>query len=138
MNNNKCIKCIHKAVCETANREKVQKMAETNFELPYEKIAMQGGEMPEGLTLTDQNMFLSLRSLYDNYRKGIVDRDTAIREKNRLIIEYKSSVLIDMVCRGWADQIKQTEMARAEYRKNRTLENADKLLASVEGVQIYG
>ena len=113
-------------------------MAETNFELPYEKIAMQGGEMPEGLTLTDQNMFLSLRSLYDNYRKGIVDRDTASREKNRLIIEYKSSVLIDMVCRGWADQIKQTEMARAEYRKNRTLENADKLLASVEVVQIYG
>jgi hypothetical protein len=113
-------------------------MAETNFELPYEKTAMQGGEMPEGLTLTDQNMFLALRSLYDNYRKGIVDRETASREKNRLIIEYKSSILIDMVCRGWADQIKQTEIARAAYRKDRTLENADKLLAAIEGVQIYG
>lgn len=113
-------------------------MAETNFELPYEKKAMQGGEMPEGLTLTDQNMFLALRSLYDNYRKGIVDRDTASREKNRLLIEYKSSILIDMVCRNWVDQIKQTEMARSEYRKERTLENADKLLAAIDGVQIYG
>lgn len=113
-------------------------MAETNFELPYEKIAMQGGEMPEGLTLTDQNMFLSLRSLYDNYKKSVVDRDTASREKNRLIIEYKSSILIDTVCRNWVDQIKQTEIARAAYRKDRTLENADKLLAAIEGVQIYG
>ena len=113
-------------------------MAETNFELPYEKTAMQGGEMPEGLTLTDQNMFLALRSLYDNYRKGIVDRDTASREKNRLIIEYKSSILIDMACRNWSEQIKQTEVARSAYRKDRTLENADKLLAAVEGVQIYG
>lgn len=113
-------------------------MAEKNYELPYERIAMAGGEMPEGLTLTDQNMFLALRSLYDNYRKGIVDRDTAIREKNLLIIEYKSSILIDTVCRGWADQIKKTEMARAEYRKERTLENADKMLSAIEGVQIYG
>lgn len=113
-------------------------MAETNFELPYEKIAMQGGEMPEWLTLTDQNMFLALRNLYGSYKEGKIDRETATREKNRLIIEYKSSILIDTVCRQWADQIKKTETARSDYRKNRTLENADKLAEAIDGVQIYG
>jgi hypothetical protein len=35
-----------------------------------------------------------------------------------------------------AEIIKKTEIARAEYRKNRTLENADKLISAIEGGKI--
>jgi hypothetical protein len=105
-------------------------------ELPYERIAMAGGEMPDGLTATDQNMFLSLRLVYDSYKKGIINREAAYREKNRLLIEYKASLILDAVCLGWAEQIKKTEAARQAYRKNRTLENADAIILAMEGMPV--
>lgn len=105
-------------------------------ELPYERIAIAGGEMPDGLTATDQNMFLSLRLVYDSYQKGIINREAAYREKNKLLIEYRASLLLDAVCLGWAEQMKKTEEARQAYRKNRTLENADALIFAIEGVPV--
>ena len=50
------------------------------MELPYEKIAMAGGEMPEGLEYPDQILFLELRLLYDSYKRKLIDRETATRE----------------------------------------------------------
>ena len=108
------------------------------IELPYEKIAMAGGEMPRGLPEPDKILFLELRLLYDSYKKGIIDRETAKREKVELLRGYdaiKNNGNISMEC---ADLIRRTEFARAEYRKNKTFENADKLLACVEGGKHYG
>lgn len=34
----------------------------------------------------------------------------------------------------WVEIIRKTEIARADYRKDRTLENADRLVAAIEGV----
>jgi hypothetical protein len=52
-----------------------------NAELPYERVAMSGGEMPDDLEWYDRQMFLMLRTLYWQYKQGIVDRGTATREK---------------------------------------------------------
>ena len=50
-------------------------MAESKLlELPYEKIAMAGGEMPEGLEYPDQILFLELRLLYDSYKRKLIER----------------------------------------------------------------
>ena len=110
-------------------------MAETKLlELPYEKTAMAGGEMPNGLEYPDQILFLQLRLLYDSYKRKLIDRDTATREKVELLRTYEAHKIVDKMGKEWVDQIKRTELARAAYRKEKTIENADKLLACVEGV----
>ena len=109
-------------------------MAESKLlELPYEKIAMAGGEMPEGLEYPDQILFLGLRLLYDSYRRKMIDRDKATQEKVELLRTYEAHKIVEKLGKEWVDQIKRTELARAEYRKDKTIENADKLLACVEG-----
>lgn len=109
-------------------------MAESKLlELPYEKIAMAGGEMPKGLEYPDQILFIALRLLYYSYKRKVIDRDTATREKVELLRTYETHKIVDKMGKEWVDQIKRTELAKAEYRKNKTIENADKLLASVEG-----
>ena len=114
-------------------------MAESKLlELPYEKIAMSGGEMPKGLEYPDQILFLELRLLYDSYKRNLIDRDTATREKVELLRTYEAHKIVDRMGKEWVDQIKRTELARAEYRKSKTIENADKLLACVEGGKYYG
>ena len=114
-------------------------MAESKLlELPYEKIAMAGGEMPKGLEYPDQVLFLELRLLYDSYKRKLIDRDVATREKIELLRTYEAHKIVDKMGKEWVDQIKRTELARAEYRKNKTIENADKLLACVEGGKHYG
>ena len=65
----------------------------TGVTLPYEKIAMAGGEMPDGLEYPDQILFLALRMLYDQFKKGIVDKATATREKKQLLEEYQNGTL---------------------------------------------
>ena len=114
-------------------------MAEAKLlELPYEKIAMAGGEMPKGMEYPDQILFLELRLLYDSYKRQLVDRETATREKLELLRTYEAHKIVDRMGKEWVDQIKRTELARAEYRKNKTIENADKLLACGEGGRFYG
>jgi hypothetical protein len=109
-------------------------MAESKLlELPYEKIAMAGGEMPKGLEYPDQILFLELRLLYDSYKRKLIDRDRATQEKVELLRIYEAHKIVEKMGKEWVDQIKRTELARAEYRKNKTIENADKLVACVEG-----
>lgn len=114
-------------------------MADTKLlELPYEKIAMSGGEMPKELEYPDQILFLELRLLYDSYKRKLIDRDKATQEKAELLRTYEAHKIVDRMEKEWVDQIRRTELARAEYRKNKTIENADKLLTCVEGGKYYG
>lgn len=114
-------------------------MADTKLlELPYEKIAMAGGEMPNGLEYPDQILFLELRLLYESYKRKLIDREAATQEKVELLRTYEAHKIVDNMGKVWVDQIKRTELARAAYRKDKTIENADKLLACVEGGKYYG
>ena len=114
-------------------------MADTKLlELPYEKIAMSGGDMPKGLEYPDQILFLELRLLYDSYKRKLIDRERATQEKLELLRTYEAHKIVENMGKEWVDQIKRTELARAEYRKDKTIENADRLLAFVEGGKYYG
>lgn len=101
--------------------------------LPYEQAAMRGDEMPGGLDYPDQVMFLSLRMLYAQTRMKVIDRDTAIREKKKLLDEYRAYKFHWENGTRWTQIINATELARAEFRKDPTVENGFKLLAAVEG-----
>ena len=105
----------------------------TGVTFPWERQAMNGEELPSGLEYPDQVLFLCLRSLYDHVRRGIVTRDTATVEKKKLLVEYRVYKFNDEMGKAWTEQIKQTELARAAYRRERTLENADKLCVAIEG-----
>jgi hypothetical protein len=89
--------------------------------------------MPDGLEYPDQILFLQLRLLYDSYKRKMIDRETATREKVELLRTYEANKIGEDAVKECADLIKRTELARAVYRKEKSIENADKLLACVEG-----
>lgn len=101
--------------------------------LPYESTAMAGGEMPKGMEYPDQILFTQLRLLYDSFKKGIIDRESATKEKVELLREYEAHKIVDEMGKRWVEQIRVSDLARADYKKNRTIENADKMLACIEG-----
>lgn len=109
-------------------------MSATGITLPYEKQAQRGDEMPTGLSYPDQIMFQALAFLYARYRMGAVTRERATFEKKELLENYRVCQFRWDMGGRWAALIKQTEAACMSYRKNRTIENANHLLTSVEGV----
>lgn len=112
-------------------------MAENTLpELPYERIAMAGGEMPNDLEWYDRQTFLQLRLLYDSYKNGIIDRETATKEKRKLLHDYDTLKFMHEFTANIAKKIMDTDAARVAYRKNRTLENADAIILAFEGVPV--
>ena len=55
-----------------------------------ERLAASEEEMPDKLTMPEQLLFLTLRTLYQNFRSGAVNRDRAKREKSRIYVAYES------------------------------------------------
>ena len=109
---------------------------ETGIVLPWEKDAMAGLEMPDGLSYPDQILYLSLRMLYRQYYQKIIDRETATKEKKKLLDEYKIYQFREELEKQWVEIIRLTELARAEYRKKPCHENAMKLIEIIEGKRL--
>lgn len=55
-----------------------------------ERIAASDAEMPYELDMPEQLLFLTLRTLYQNFRSGSVNRDRAKREKSRIYVAYQN------------------------------------------------
>lgn len=55
-----------------------------------ERLAASNSEMPDDLKSHEQLLFLTLRTLYQNFHAGGVDRDRAKREKSRIYVAYNS------------------------------------------------
>lgn len=105
----------------------------TGIILPWESAAIRGDEMPDGLEYPDQVLFLALRMLYAQKRMGIIDRDAAIIEKKKLLDEYRVYQYRAELEKGWVEDIKRTEAARAEFRKEPSVESGWRLLNTLEG-----
>ena len=106
---------------------------ETGTVLPWEKDAMAGLEMPKGLSYPDQILYLELRMLYNQYYQKVIDRETATKEKKKLLDEYRCYQYREEMGNHWVEIIRLTDIARCDYKKNRTLENADRLVEIIEG-----
>ena len=109
---------------------------ETGTVLPWEKDAMAGLEMPKGLSYPDQILYLELRMLYHQYYQKVIDRETATKEKKKLIDEYRVNQFREELGKQWVEVIRLTDIARCDYKKNRTLENADRLIEIIEGKKL--
>lgn len=59
--------------------------------MDLEKLAATpGAEMPDGLSIGEQLLFLTLRELYNNFRSGAVNRERGKREKQRIMVAYQN------------------------------------------------
>ena len=105
----------------------------TGITLAWEKMAMRGDEMPKGLEYPDQVLFQALSLLYGRYRLKLISREQAQKEKMNLLDEYRVYQFRNEMEKQWAQMAKNTELLRAEYRKNPTTEIGLKLIAAIEG-----
>ena len=108
-------------------------MSETGVEFEYERQAMNGAEMPDGLDYADQIMFQQLRLLYNSVRNGIIPRDVGVQEKKKFKREYERNKRGIKAMNYYINYISDTQQARIDYNKNKTLENADKIVKAIEG-----
>lgn len=104
---------------------------------PFEREAANGEPMPDGLSLVDQCAFYFLQTMYQGLRTGVKTREQAAEEKGRMTYQYdKEKRTMEHWQRmgdHWSEIILQTEAAQNAYRKSRTLENADRLSAALDG-----
>lgn len=105
---------------------------------PWEKEAMQGNPMPEGLLLADQMAYTVLRNIYRSYYGKVLSREQAAREKNILRREYERAVkdmaFWDKVNQKHCRVLKSTELAAAACRKDPAPENALRLCDVIVGL----
>lgn len=121
------------SVASENERAETMMADETGVVLPYEKDAMAGLEMPDGLSYPDQILYLGLRMLYRQYYQKIIGRETAVREKKKMIEQYKDLKFREKMGDHWVEIIRLTECAASEYRQNPCHENAMKLIRILEG-----
>lgn len=104
---------------------------------PYEKEAANGDPIPDGLSLVDQCAFRFLRSMYRDIRTGVQTREQAIEEKGYMTYQYdkekRSMEHWSKMGSYWSEKYSRVEAAQSAYKKNRTLENADRLSAVLDG-----
>lgn len=108
------------------------------IEFPLEREAMEGQPTQKNLSLTDQKAYQALASLYGRYRMGLIDRAAGNTEKARILAEWDMEKRIDqsaLELAKWHSKLrKEIEGAQNHYRKDRTLENADKLSRTLDGI----
>jgi len=98
--------------------------------------AYRGDELPKGLDYPEQIIYEELRNLYAAYRMQVVTAEAANREKKELLQNYKEFKWTWALVQQDAEIRARTSEARAAYRKDRTLENADALILALEGVAV--
>ena len=102
-----------------------------------ERIAMRGEPMPKDLTLPNQMYFQGLAYLYARFRAGFIDRERGSAEKGKMLYQRdlaeRKEASSSKLAKHHAEQTKVVESAQNAYHKERTLENADRLSAALDG-----
>lgn len=105
----------------------------------FEKEAMRGDPMPDGLSLIDQMAYQTLACIYLRYHLKGITRDQGSEEKNKLIVTYEKEAKkreqeINMAFH-YASTYASIERSANAYAKNRTLDNADRLYKALYGFE---
>lgn len=99
------------------------------------------GLVPEHLTIEQEVFCLRMIRLYERFKQSQINQDKAKLEKALEIKKYNDSVRMrefnSKKSLHTVAMWKDTECFISEYRKNRTLENADKLATAMEG-KVHG
>ena len=87
---------------------------------------------------SEQSAYLALRYLYRLCQTGGISKEEAEKTKAQITRRYEQDRLreeqLDSTIKAFADVVKRTAIANENYRKNRTLDNADRLCEAIDGV----
>ena len=103
-------------------------------ELSFERAAYLRQPMPDGLCLSEQKAFLALRFLYAEFDRGVISKEQAALEKQKLLARMNHELKIDKQNEKIAHLWKRIEIPASEYAKNPTRKTADAFYAAVYGL----
>ena len=86
---------------------------------------------------SEQSAYLALRYLYRLYQTGGISKEEAGKTKAHITRRYEQDrQQLDSTINAFADVVKRTATANENYRKERTLDNADKLCMAIDGIAV--
>ena len=104
-----------------------------------ESAAWNGELMPKDADVFEEIEYLALVEMCKLYKAGSVSADIMKDYRTHLDNEIKSLkekyAFHIRLLENAADTYKKTELAKSTYRTNRTIENADKLVAVLDGLE---
>lgn len=89
---------------------------------------------------SEQSTYLALRYLYRLYQTGGISKEEAGKTKAQIARRYEKDRLreeqLENSIKAFAQVVLRTANANDNYRKERTLDNADKLCEAIDGVMV--
>lgn len=89
---------------------------------------------------SEQSTYLALRYLYRLYQTGGISKEEAGKTKAQIARRYEKDRLreeqLESSIKEFAQVVLRTAKANEDYRRERTLDNADKLCEAIDGVMV--
>ena len=89
--------------------------------------------MPAGMSVGNQMAYQALASLYSRYREKKVSRECAASEKREIVLALERAEVSEKLSKNSANFFLAVEKYMNHYRKERTVEAADRLADAVDG-----
>ena len=103
----------------------------TMTEFTFEREAMQGNPLPQGLDIADSCLYVALKNLYAMYQNKLISRKDATEEKRRLVYNWTTDkAKLDFLNRDSETLRDKIGAASEDYKNNPCVETADKLYAA--------
>ena len=103
----------------------------TMTEFTFEREAMQGKPLPQGLDIADSCLYVALKNLYAMYQNKLISRKDATEEKRRLVYNWTTDkAKLDFLNRDSETLRDKIGAASEDYKNNPCVETADKLYAA--------
>ena len=103
----------------------------TMTEFTFEREAMQGNPLPQGLDIADSCLYVALKNLYAMYQNKLISRKDATEEKRRLVYNWTTDkAKIEFLNRESETLRDKIGTSSEEYKNNPCVETADKLYAA--------
>lgn len=92
------------------------------------------------MTCPERALYYALKDVYDNYRKGILNKAQGEAQKNKAIRQFDldtgAFTSAMKILRDNAELWRRIELAGNRYRLERTLDNADAFIEAVYSVKV--
>ena len=103
----------------------------TMTEFTFEREAMQGNPLPQGLDIADSCLYVALKNLYAMYQNKLISRKDATEEKRRLVYNWTTDkAKLEFLNRDSETLRDKIGTASEDYKNNPCVETADKLYAA--------
>ena len=103
----------------------------TMTEFTFEREAMKGKPLPQGLDIADSCLYVALKNLYAMYQNKLISRKDATEEKRRLVYNWTTDkAKLDFLNRDSETLRDKIGSASEDYKHNPCVETADKLYAA--------